>query len=332
MLGHAPEALISTTKPADHTLGWIGTGRMGFALVTRLLERGCDVAVYNRTRSKAEPLAKLGARIVDKPADLSDRDIVIISVADSDDFVAVTTGPDGVLSNGSRVPAVLIDSSTVSMEVSQAIRLEAERLGSALLAAPVSGNPKVARAGRLTVAVSGSRAAFEIALPYLEMLGAGVSYVGEGERARLVKICHNLVLGVVTQILAETTVLAERGGIARADYLDFLNDSVMGSTFSRYKTPAFVNLDFTPTFTGHLLRKDFELGLEIGRQTNVPLPVSALVHQIVVNMIGNGLGDKDFASLLELEAHGAGITLEPDARHVADGLGDKPQAVKHVEA
>jgi 3-hydroxyisobutyrate dehydrogenase-like beta-hydroxyacid dehydrogenase len=332
MLGHAPEALISTIKPADHTLGWIGTGRMGYALVTRLLERGCDVAVYNRTRSKAEPLVKLGARIVERPADLSDRDIVIISVADSDDFVAVTTGPDGVLSNGGRVPSVVIDSSTVSMDVSEAIRGKAERLGTALLAAPVSGNPKVARAGRLTVAVSGPRAAFEVSLPYLKMLGASVNYVGEGERARLVKICHNLVLGVVTQILAETTVLAERGGIARADYLDFLNDSVMGSTFSRYKTPAFVNLDFTPTFTGHLLRKDFELGLEIGRQTNVPLPVSALVHQIVVNMIGNGLGDKDFASLLELEALGAGIKLEPDARHVADGLGDKTQGMKHVEA
>jgi 3-hydroxyisobutyrate dehydrogenase len=332
MLGHAPEALISTIKPADHTLGWIGTGRMGYALVTRLLERGCDVAVYNRTRSKAEPLVKLGASIVERPADLSDRDIVIISVADSDDFVAVTTGPDGVLSNGGRVPSVVIDSSTVSMEVSEAIRGKAERLGTALLAAPVSGNPKVARAGRLTVAVSGPRAAFEVSLPYLKMLGASVNYVGEGERARLVKICHNLVLGVVTQILAETTVLAERGGIARADYLDFLNDSVMGSTFSRYKTPAFVNLDFTPTFTGHLLRKDFELGLEIGRQTNVPLPVSALVHQIVVNMIGNGLGDKDFASLLELEARGAGIKLEPDPRHVADGLGDKPQAAKRVEA
>jgi 3-hydroxyisobutyrate dehydrogenase-like beta-hydroxyacid dehydrogenase len=304
---------------------------MGYALVTRLLERGCDVAVYNRTRSKAEPLTKLGARIVDRPADLSDRGIVMISVADSDDFTAVTTGPDGVLSNGSSVPAVLIDSSTVSMDVSEAIRLEAWRLGTALLAAPVSGNPKVARAGRLSVAVSGPKAAFEVALPYLKMLGASVSYVGEGERARLVKICHNLVLGVVTQILAETTVLAERGGIARADYLDFLNGSVMGSTFSRYKTPALVNLDFTPTFTGHLLRKDFELGLEIGRQTNVPLPVSALVHQIVVNLIGNGFGDKDFASLLELEALGAGLELEPDPRHVADGLGGQ-EAVKHVEA
>jgi 3-hydroxyisobutyrate dehydrogenase-like beta-hydroxyacid dehydrogenase len=156
------------------------------------------------------------------------------------------------------------------------------------------------------------------------MLGTGVVYVGEGEAARLVKICHNLVLGVVTQIMAETTVLAERGGIARADYLEFLNSSVMGSTFSRYKTPAFVNLDFTPTFTGHLLRKDFELGLDAARTMNVPMPVSALVHQIVVSLIGSGLGDQDFATLLELEARGANLDLRPDPRQISDGLA-KPQ-------
>jgi len=162
--------------------------------------------------------------------------------------------------------------------------------------------------------------AFEQALPYLEMLGKSVTYVGEGEAARLVKICHNLILGVVTQILAETTVLAERGGITRADYLAFINDSVMGSTFSRYKTPAFVSLDFTPTFTGHLLRKDFELGLDAARQLNVPVPVAALTHQIVVSLIGNGLGDVDFAALLELEARGANLQLQPQSREVSDGL------------
>jgi 3-hydroxyisobutyrate dehydrogenase len=324
-------------KPAKHRLGWIGTGRMGYALVTRLLQAGCDVSVYNRTRAKAEPLAGLGAQLVDHPADLADRDIVFTSVAGSQDFAAVTTGPRGVLSNGGPVPAVLIDTSTVSMQVSEGVRSQATELGTALLAAPVSGNPKVVKAGRVSVAVSGPREAFELSLPYLKMLGATVSYVGDGERARLVKICHNLVLGVVTQIMAETTVLAERGGIARADYLAFLNGSVMGSTFTRYKTPAFVNLDFTPTFTGRLLRKDFELGLEAGRQMDVPMPVSALVHQIVMNLIGNELGDVDFSSLLQLEAWGANLKLDPEHRKVSDGLDDgqleeQPGADKHAQA
>jgi 3-hydroxyisobutyrate dehydrogenase len=172
----------------------------------------------------------------------------------------------------------------------------------------------------LSVAVSGPRDAYERVLPYLRMLGRSVTYVGEAETARLVKIGHNLILGVVAQIMAETTVLAERGGVARADYLAFINDSVMGSIFSRYKTPAYVNLDFTPTFTAHLLRKDFELGLDAARQLDVPLPVSTLTHQIVVDLISKGWGDDDFAALLELEARGANFTLEPDPRHVPDGL------------
>jgi 3-hydroxyisobutyrate dehydrogenase-like beta-hydroxyacid dehydrogenase len=263
---------------------------------------------------------KLGARLVDRPADLADRDIVFTSVAGSQDFADVTTGPDGVLSNGGPVPAVIVDSSTVSMEVSQKVRAKAHEVGTALLATPVSGNPKVVRAGRLSIAASGPRKAFEISLPYLEMLAGTVSYVGEGELARLVKICHNLVLGVVTQIMAETTVLAERGGVSRADYLEFLNGSVMGSTFTRYKTPAFVNLDFTPTFTGKLLRKDFELGLEAARNLDVPMPVAALVHQIVTNMIGFELGDADFAALLQMEAWGANLKLVPEKRKVSDGL------------
>ena len=304
----------------DRKLGWIGTGRMGYALAARLLQRGVDVAVYNRTRSKAEPLTALGAHLVDSPSQLADREIVVVSVADSPDFAAVMTGPQGLLSNGGRVPRVVVDTSTVSMDVSSVIRARAESLGSALLAAPVSGNAKVAKAGKLTMAVSGPRDAYDMSLPYLQMLGSSVVYVGEGETARLVKICHNLVLGVVTQIMAETAVLAERGGVSRADYLEFLNGSVMGSTFTRYKTPAFVNLDFTPTFTGHLLRKDFELGLDAARKMNVPMPVSALVHEIVTQLVSRGMGDRDFASLLELEAESSNLKLEADRRHIPDGL------------
>src|SRR6266571_5315419 len=318
--GGTGRASMTTHSPNSHRLGWIGTGRMGAALVTRLLRRGVDVTVYNRTRAKTESLAKLGAHVVSRPVDLADRDIVITTVSDSKDFVEVVAGPHGLLSDGTRAPSLLIDASPVSMEVSAEMRATALRLGTALLAAPVSGNPNVARAGRLALAVSGPRDAYETALPYLQMLGARVTYVGKGEAARLVKICHNLVLGVVTQILAETTVLAERGGIARADYLDFINGSVLGSTFSQYKTPAFVNLDFTPSFTGHLLRKDFELGLDAAGQLKVPVPVSSLVHEIIVKLIDAGLGDGDFAALLELEARAANLTLAPDARPVSDGL------------
>ena len=304
----------------DLRIGWIGTGRMGFELAVRLLNAGYDLSVWNRTRSKAEPLASLGATIVDQPSELADRDIVVTMVSSSDVFADVTIGENGLLSVEGVAPQLLVDSSTISVEASRQVRGAAEKAGCEVLAAPVSGSPKVVKSGRLGVVVSGPRSAYERAEPLLNCFGATVTYVGEEDNARLVKICHNLILGTVTQVLSETTVLAEKAGIPRADYLEFINGSVMGSVFTRYKSPGLVSLDYAPTFTGHLLRKDLELGLEAGRDLDVPLPVTALVHQKVIDMIGNGLGEIDFSALLEMEARGAGIELEPEDREVDDGL------------
>jgi 3-hydroxyisobutyrate dehydrogenase-like beta-hydroxyacid dehydrogenase len=214
-----------------------------------------------------------------------------------------------------------VDSTTIDPATSVKLREEASARGTAVLAAPVSGNPKVVASGRLTVVVSGPQDAYEMAQPYLEHFGRRVTYVGPGDEARLVKICHNLMLGVVTQSMAEITVLAEAAGVSRASFLEFLNDSVMGSTFTRYKTPAFVKLDYSPTFTMELLRKDFELGLDTARQLDVPLPLAALVHSMVMEAIGLGYGDQDFASLLDKEARAAGRELEAEQTDVGDGLG-----------
>ena len=306
----------------DRRVGWIGTGRMGYALVVRLLEAGCDVGVYNRTRAKADPLAELGATVVDTPAELADRDIVFTIVAGPTDFKEVVLGEGGLLSNPEQTPGVIVDSTTISPDASAEVAAEAASRGSELLAAPVSGNPRVVETGRLTFVVSGSEDAYRQALPYIERLGKGVTYVGEGERARLVKICHNLMLGVVAQSLAEIVVLAEKGGVSRAAFLEFLNNSVMGSTFTRYKTPAYVNLDFKPTFTPELLLKDFDLGFQAARELGVPMPVAAAAQQIVAALMGNGYDDVDFAALLELEARGSGLELKSEGADVSDGLGD----------
>ncbi|HYC15425.1 MAG TPA: NAD(P)-dependent oxidoreductase, partial [Stellaceae bacterium] len=243
-----------------HRVGWIGAGRMGAAIAERLLAAGNKLAVYNRTRAKAEPLVARGARIVDGIADLADCDIVFVIVAESKDLLEVISGPKGLLSRPGHTPRIVVDSSTVSESSSAEARALLAARGAAFLCAPVSGNPKVVRAGKLSVVVSGPQQAYEEAAPYLRLFGRGVSYVGEGERARIVKICHNVFLGVVAQTLAEITVLAEKNGVPRHAFLAFINDSVMGSTFSRYKTPAYVNLDFAATFTPPLLRKDLDLG------------------------------------------------------------------------
>lgn len=263
----------------------------------------------------------LGAKVVDSPSDLAERDVVFTMVAEPPDVMEVTFGEKGVLSRADARPEVLIDSTTIDSATSRELAARAAEIGTALVAAPVSGNPSVVKSGNLTTVASRPSAAFEKARPFLELFGRKVTHVGEGEEARLVKICHNLFLGVVTQSMEEITVLAEAAGVTRSDFLEFLNDSVMGSTFTKYKTPSFVNLDFRPTFTWHLLRKDFELGLETGKELDVPLPVAALVHQIIVEGIGYGLGDQDFASLLTKLAGGAGLEIESENKTVSDGLG-----------
>jgi 3-hydroxyisobutyrate dehydrogenase len=306
-----------------HTLGWIGAGgRMGFAMAKRLLAAGHDVTVYNRTRSKVEPLAELGAKIVDVPSEMRGLDIVFTTVSASDDLISVCLGPDGVLGH-EQSPKLLVDCSSVSEEASAKVRAAAEELGTAMLAAPVSGNAKVVASGTLTIVASGPREAFDLAKPYLEALGAGVTYVGEGELARMVKICHNLLLGVVAQSLAEITVLAEKGGVPRSAFLEFINNSVMGSRFSRYKTPAFVNLDWTPTFTPVLLRKDLDLGLKAAKELGVTLPVTQITRDLVDRAVTAGHTDCDFAILLDVQAKAAGLTLKPENIAVDDGLKKK---------
>jgi len=297
-------------------LGWIGTGRMGYEMAARLAKGGCDIALWNRTRAKAEPLAKYGAKVVDRLAELASRDIVFCMVSTWEDVKEVMQK----LLSGPKKPKMVIECSSISLEGSAELREMLQEKGVQYLAAPVSGNAKVIKAGKLTFVVSGPQPAYEAARPYLDMMGVGSSYVGEGELSRIVKICHNVMLGVVTQSLCEITILAQKAGVPRHAFLDFLNKSVMGSMFSRYKTPALVNLDFHVTFTPQLLRKDMDLGLDAGKRFEVPMPIAALTRDLIQQMIGHGMTEEDFSTLILMQAKASGIELKPENVAVGDGL------------
>ena len=304
------------TPIKDVKLGWIGTGRMGYEMAARLAKGGCDIALWNRTRAKAEPLARYGAKVVDALPELASRDIVFCMVSTWEDVKEVMQK----LLAGSRKPKMVIECSSISLEGSAELRKMLQERGIQYLAAPVSGNAKVIKAGKLTFVVSGPQPAYEAARPYLDMMGVGSSYVGEGELSRIVKICHNVMLGVVTQSLCEITLLAQKAGVPRHALLDFLNKSVLGSMFSRYKTPALVNLDFHVTFTPQLLRKDMDLGLDAGRRFEVPMPLAALTRDLIQQMIGHGMTEQDFSTLLLMQARASGIELKPENVAVNDGL------------
>ncbi len=309
-------------------IGWIGTGRMGAPMAERLLRAGHDVSIWNRTRAKAEPLVALGGKLVDKLADLASCDVVFSIVSEGKDLEQVLFGKDGVASSG-RLPRVLVDCSTISVDESADIRKRLKEKGTDYVCAPVSGNAKVIKAGKLSSIVSGPENAAKAIMPLMEIIAPrGVAYAGEGELARVCKIAHNVMLGVVIENLIEITLLTNKMGVPRHAFLAFLNNSVMGSMFTAYKSPALVNLDWTTTFTPELLRKDLDLGLELARDMDVPMPVTAAAREVLQGHFGAATLkpnpaeylQKDFAALMETMALAAGMRLEPENKNVPTGL------------
>lgn len=289
-------------------LGWLGTGRMGSAMARRLIDAGNPVTVWNRTAAKTEPLAAAGADVAERLADLGTADIVFIMVTAPADLEQVTTGENGLLS-GASLPKVVVDCSTVDVAASAHTRAALAARGIEFLAAPVSGNPHVVAEGEAVIAASGPRETFDRVDPYLRQIARDAVWVADAEQARLVKLCHNLYLGMIVQALSEVTSLAEKAGVEREAFLRFLNGTVVSTPWVRKRTPDLVAADWTPTFTTELLRKDFDLGLALARSAEVPMPMAAGVHQLIQAAIGHGHRDDDFLSLYEAQAASAGMTI-----------------------
>ena len=302
------------------TLGWIGVGRMGAALVERLIRAGCDVSVYNRTRVEGGAARGAGRELVDTPADLSDRDIVITMVSSSDDLLAVIAGDDGVLSRAGRDPRLA--------------RGLLHRVGRGSRRGPApGGGRRIADAGGTRQREPEGGASRETQhrcvgsrrwiRPRAAVPGdpGPVRHLrGEGEVARLVKICHNLLLGIVAAALSEITVLAERGGVSRSDLLSFINDSVMGSVFTRYKTPAFVE----PRFHADVHRSSAVEGPRARSRrrgaARGPLPVTTTVQGLLRDLIEDGVRRSGLRVADPARSAGSGMTLEPELVEVDDGL------------
>jgi 3-hydroxyisobutyrate dehydrogenase len=311
----------------SHKIGWVGAGRMGYPMASRLAKDGQDVSVWNRTKSKADPLSEYGANVVSALDELYDVDVLFTMVSTGKDLKQVYFGDDGVLSKGSNKSQIFVDCSSISSEDSNEIRERLNEKGVSYISCPVSGNGKAVKAGVLSIVASGPEDIFNTVKPYLETIAPrGVAYVGDGDLARFCKIAHNVMLGVVIQNLAEITILAQKAGVPRHAFLNFMNNSVMGSIFTQYKSNAFTNLDWTTTFTTPLLLKDLDLGLQSAKELGVPMPVTAATRQVVqqhagrVEKISKDNLEKYFGMLLESVADGAGISLIPENVPIPTGL------------
>jgi len=292
-------------------VSWLGVGRMGEAMAERLLAAGVTVGAWNRTPEKLAGLLSRGASALASPA-LSEAPVAFSMVLNDAALDALWQAEDGIVS-GTRPPQVWIDCSTVSPAASERAAAAAAAQGIAFVCAPVSGNPSVVRSGNLIFAVSGPPEAVAVAVPLLGLIGRGTHVVGAANEARVVKLCTNLVLAVLTQALAEALVLGQSHGVRRRALMEFINDSAIGSPFTAYKTGALVDLDLAPAFTPEGQRKDLRLALQLGTEHEVPMAVTSATEVAFTRLIASGLGQGlDFASLILLAARDAGLPIEPE--------------------
>ncbi len=292
------------------SIGWIGAGKMGEAMIERLLDGDVSVSVWNRTAEKCAALIERGATAATTPAAAASENVVFSIVLDDSALRDLYEREDGVLSGSA---TVWVDCSSVSPGASKAAAEAAAAKGVKFVSAPVSGNPGVVRAGRLIFAVSGPESAIETARPYFDVIGRAVHVVGDSNQASVVKICTNALLGVLMETLSEVAILGEKSGVKREALLNFINDSAVGSPFSTYKTAALVNLDFTPTFTSEAQRKDLRLALSLADEAGASMPLVSATEQEFDRLVSSGVGaGLDIASAIAQVALDSEVDISPE--------------------
>ena len=294
----------------NESVAWIGLGRMGTAMAARLIESAKDVAVWNRTPDRCDPLVRNGVVRLGRAEDAANYDVVFSMVLDDTallDVIKLALGTAGAK------PRVWIDGSTVSPEAAAKAAAIAQDVGVSYVSAPVSGNPGVVAEGKAIFAISGAPEGLDIAERICLAIGRRVFRVGGGVEANVVKLCTNALLAVTMQSVAEIAVLADSAGVKRSSLMEFINDSAIGSAFTRYKTANVTSLEFPPTFTPEGQRKDIRLAINLAQQCEVPMPVLNTAEVAFSRLVSGGLGEgRDFAALILEVARDAGRQLTPE--------------------
>jgi 3-hydroxyisobutyrate dehydrogenase-like beta-hydroxyacid dehydrogenase len=295
------------TLAATPVLGFVGLGTMGGRLAKRLLEAGHSVVGYNRTPERARWLVASGLRLASSPRAVAETtDVVFSMVTDTRALQAVAGGDDGIVA-GLRPGAVYVEMSTVSPAATRALGAEVTARGAQMLDAPVSGSVATLEAGQLALMVGGEPAVLERVRPYLLALGPTITHVGPLGLATTMKIATNLGLAVQAVAFAEAVLLAEKAGIARERAVEALLRSVIASPMLKYRGPFVLDMPKEAWFDVGMMQKDLGLALELGRAVEVPLPSTALSHELLTAARGLGLGHHDFAVVFDVLARLAGL-------------------------
>lgn len=285
-------------------IGFIGLGIMGRPMAENLIEAGCDLVAYNRTREKAENLD--GATVAESPKEVAQSsDVIITMLPDSPQVEEVLAGEDGVF-EGLREGALLVDMSTISPVVTEELSDAAKGQGVSMLDAPVSGGDVGAIEGTLSIMVGGSEEDFERARPLFEVMGATVTHVGPVGTGQVVKAANQIVVALTIEAVSEALVLGSKGGVAPEKILDVLGGGLAGNKVMEVKREKMLDHSFDPGFKVELHHKDLGIALAAGREYGVTLPVTAVVDQMLQDLKMRGRGDRDHSALLTLIEESSG--------------------------
>ncbi len=291
------------------TLGWVGLGKMGLPISTRLVAEGCRVVGHDRDPKRMAEAARGGVIAASSLADAARQAIVFTSLPDDKALRAVML--DGPLLEQMGKGSILVETSTVSPGISAQVAEAASARDIACLRAPVSGNAAIAHTGNLTCFVSGPGAAFETVLPVLQHFTRAQKYLGAAEEARFAKLAVNLMIAVSAAMMGESIVLARKGNLAWQDILDVLTNSAVGSPMVHYKAKSLETRDFNSTFSCSQMAKDLDLIIEAGHGAQMSTPLAAQTREIYGALIGRGEGEADFISTVRLAEWLAGLE-EPE--------------------
>ncbi len=280
-------------------VGFIGLGIMGQPMAMNVLQAGFPLTVWNRTRGKAEALLDAGATWADSPAEIARSvDVVITIVSDTPDVEAVVLGPEGVI-HGAHPGLAVIDMSTISPHITRRIATQLAESGTAMLDAPVSGGDVGAQKGTLSIMVGGPESTFQRCLPVLQTMGTRITRVGENGAGQFTKLVNQIVVVGNTLAMAEGLVFAAKAGLDLEKVLDAVSAGAAGSWMLSHRGPQIIANDFRPGFTVRLQQKDVRLVLEAAREMGMPLPGTALIHQLYHAVEARGLQEEGNQALVK---------------------------------
>jgi len=281
---------------ASNTVAWIGLGKMGLPMSALVARAGYAVTAFDRSETQLVAARGQGISIARSATEaVSGRPVAITSLPDDAALRAVLLGPQGLV-QAMAPKSILIETSTVSAEVSAEVAAAAGARDIAYLRAPVSGNASIVHTGALTCFVSGPREAFDTIKPLLATFTGAQTYLGASEEARYAKLAVNLMIAASAAMMAESLALARKGGIAWQDVLKVLDDSAVASPMVKYKTAPLRNRDFESTFSCRQMAKDLDLILAAGHAVGVPMQLAAQVRETYGALIAHGDGETDFIS------------------------------------